>query len=182
MLLLKILYTVGQLTRLASGKRTDSATDDVVDIASSPASGLHVIALHTIQLINYIFKFLHCFFCGLEFSFLAAAVVAMQQGYLDAPVTSRERFEAAERIQPIWEQIGRVLGPEPFKHYELHAFGERRNDRERALEMLEAWAMKFGNGATREQLIDAMMRFNYSTEVTEIFSGKIHLPLKSYSI
>ena len=122
------------------------------------------------------------FFCGLKFPFLAAAVVAMQQGYLDAPVTSCERFEAAERIQPIWKQIGRVLGPQPFEHYHIHAFGEKANDRERALEMLEAWAKKFGRRATRGQLIDAMMRFDYSTEVAEIFSGKIHLPLKSYSI
>ena len=95
--------------------------------------------------------------------------------YLDSPVTSRERFEVAERIQPIWKQIGRVLGPEPFKHYEIHAFGEKENDRERALEMLEAWAMKFGSRATRGQLIDAMMRFGYSTEVAEVLSGKIYL-------
>ncbi|XP_065835879.1 uncharacterized protein [Oscarella lobularis] len=133
-----------QLTRLASGKRIDSATDDIDVISSSPAS---------------------------------AAAAAKHQGkdiansdYLDGPVTSHERFEAAERIQPIWKQIGRVLGPEPFKHYELHAFGEKANDRERALEMLEAWAMKFGRRATRGQLIDAMMRFDYSTEVAEIFS------------
>ncbi|XP_065835304.1 death-associated protein kinase 1-like isoform X2 [Oscarella lobularis] len=91
--------------------------------------------------------------------------------YLDTPVTSRERFEASRRIQSIWKQIGRVLEPEPYKHYDLHTFGDKRSDMEAALEMLDAWADNFGARATRRRLIDAMKYLGYSAEVAEIFQG-----------
>ena len=92
---------------------------------------------------------------------------------LYTPITSRERFEASRCIVPIWKQIGRVLAPEPYKHYHLHEFGYRRSAREAALVMLDSWADSFGARATRRHLIDAMMCVGYSSEISEIFLGKL---------
>ncbi|XP_065831509.1 uncharacterized protein [Oscarella lobularis] len=87
------------------------------------------------------------------------------------PMTALERFQAAKRIQPVWNRVGRVLGPEPFEDFEMHAFGEKRNDHDRALDMLDAWANKFGRGATRRQFIAAARDVGYSNAVASIFSG-----------
>ena len=94
--------------------------------------------------------------------------------FLDTPMTLHERFRAAQRIQPKWSSIGRILEPEPFEHFEIHAFGEKRSDNDRALEMLDAWANKFGARATRRHFINAMKDpdVGYSNEVAPIFAGK----------
>ena len=91
--------------------------------------------------------------------------------YLDNPPTALELFRAAERIQPVWRRIGKILGPEPFQFYQLHAFEEKRNDQDRALDMLDAWANKFGKRATRRHFITAMKNVGCSTEtIASIFS------------
>ena len=87
-------------------------------------------------------------------------------------MTGREIFRAAERIQPVWNLVGRVLEPEPFQHFQLHAFGEKKNDHERALDMLDAWANTFGRRATRRHFIASMRDVGYLKEVASIFSGK----------
>ncbi|XP_065839615.1 death-associated protein kinase 1-like [Oscarella lobularis] len=93
--------------------------------------------------------------------------------YLDNPPTALEQFRAAERIQPVWRRIGKILGPEPFQFYQLHAFEEKRNDQDRALDMLDAWANKFGKRATRRHFITAMKNVGCSTEtIASIFSGQ----------
>ncbi|XP_065835690.1 uncharacterized protein [Oscarella lobularis] len=93
--------------------------------------------------------------------------------FLDTPMTSQERLRAALRIQPNWSIIGRILGPKPFEHFEMHAFEEKRNNRDRALDMLDAWANKFGARATRRHFINAVKDpdVGYSDEVANIFSG-----------
>ncbi|XP_065830423.1 uncharacterized protein [Oscarella lobularis] len=93
------------------------------------------------------------------------------EDYLDEPLTGREIFRAAERIQPVWNLVGRVLGPEPFQRFQLHAFGEKKNDHERALDMLDAWANQFGRRATRRHFIASMRDVGYLKEVASIFSG-----------
>ena len=100
--------------------------------------------------------------------------------FLDKPMTLRERFRAAQRTQPKWRSIGRILGPEPFEHFEIHAFGEQRNDVDRAVEMLDAWADKFGMRATRRHFINAVTDpdIGYSNEVPAIFSGKFLVVLR----
>ena len=95
-------------------------------------------------------------------------------------MTALERFQAAKRIQPVWNRVGRVLGPEPFEDFEMHAFGEKRNDHDRALDMLDAWANKFGRGATRRQFIAAARDVGYSNAVASIFSGKFLFCSKLY--
>ncbi|XP_065835188.1 death-associated protein kinase 1-like isoform X2 [Oscarella lobularis] len=92
--------------------------------------------------------------------------------YLDASPNSDEKFKVAERIQSVWNRIGRILGPEPFKHYQLHAFGEKRTDLDRAFAMLDAWASEFGRSATRRQLIKAMKRVGCLADAEEVFSGQ----------
>ena len=100
--------------------------------------------------------------------------------FLDTPMISLERCRAAQRIQPKWRSIGRILGPKPFEHFEIHAFGEQRNDIDRALEMLDAWANKFGSKATRRHFINALKDpdVGYSYEVAAIFSGKFLVVLR----
>ena len=95
-------------------------------------------------------------------------------------MTSMERFRAAQRIQPKWRSIGRILGPEPFESFEIHAFGEKRNDKDAALEMLDAWANKFGGRATRRHFVDAVKDpdVGYSNIVAVIFSGKFLFVLR----
>ena len=101
--------------------------------------------------------------------------------FLDTPMTSLERFRAAQRIRAKWRNVGRILEPKPFTHNEIHAFGEQRNDSERAVEMLEAWASKFGNKATRRHFINAMNDpdVGYSNEVPEIFPSKFLVVLRA---
>ena len=96
-------------------------------------------------------------------------------------MTSLERFRAAQRIRAKWRNVGRILEPKPFTHNEIHAFGEKGNDSERAVEMLEAWASKFGNKATRRHFINAMNDpdIDYSDEVPEIFPGKFPVVLRA---
>ena len=95
-------------------------------------------------------------------------------------MTLTERFRAAQRIQPKWRSIGRILGPEPFEPFEIHAFGEKRNDKDAALEMLDAWTDKFGGRATRRHFVDAVKDpdVGYSNTVAAIFSGKLLVRLR----
>ena len=101
--------------------------------------------------------------------------------FLDTPMTAREKVRAAQRIQAKWRIVAKILEPEPFKHYEIHAFGEKGNDSERAIEMLEAWESKFGNRAIRRHFINAVNDpdVGYSNEVPEIFSGKFLVVLRA---
>ena len=95
-------------------------------------------------------------------------------------MTPQERFRAAKRIQAEWRSIARILKPEPFRLHDIHAFGEKGNDSERAVEMLEAWASKFGNKATRRHFINAVNDpdVGYSNVVADIFSGKFLFVLR----
>ena len=96
-------------------------------------------------------------------------------------MASKERFRAAQRIRAKWRNVGRILEPEPFEHNEIYAFGEKGNDSDRAaVEMLEAWANKFGKKATRRHFINATNDpdVGYSNEVPEIFSGKFLVLLR----
>ena len=95
-------------------------------------------------------------------------------------MTEPEILRAAERIQPVWKLVGRSLGPEPFQRFQLHAFGEKQNDHERALDMLDAWANKFGIRATRRHFIASMKGVGYLKEVASIFSGKFLFCSKFY--
>ena len=81
-------------------------------------------------------------------------------------MTSLERFRAAQRIQAKWRSIATLLEMKAFRHNEIH------DDSERALEMLEAWANKFGDKATRRRFITALKDagVGYSNEIAEIFS------------
>ena len=97
-------------------------------------------------------------------------------------MTSLERFRAAQRIRAKWRNVGRILEPKPsFTHDEIHAFGKQHSDSEPAVEMLEAWASKFGNRATRRHFISAMNDpdVGYSNEVPEIFPGKFLVALRA---
>ena len=60
--------------------------------------------------------------------------------YLDKEVTDKERIKAAIRIQSRWQRIGRILGPKPFKDYEIDAFEQKKEYRDQAQAMLDAWA------------------------------------------
>ena len=90
-------------------------------------------------------------------------------------MTSIERFRAAQRIQ------ARILKPEPFEHNKIQSLGEQCNDSERAVEMLETWANKFGVRATRRHFIDAVKDpdVGYSNVVPDIFSGKFLVVLRA---
>ena len=89
-------------------------------------------------------------------------------------MTGPEILRAAERIQPVWKLVGRSLGPESFQRFQLHSFGETQNDHERALDMLDALANKFGRRATPSHFISSMKDVGYlkKKEVASIFSGK----------
>ena len=122
---------------------------------------------------------LFMFISYLSPTFLDVAFV-FDNEFLDTPMTSQERLRAALRIQPNWSIIGRILGPKPFEHFEMHAFEEKRNNRDRALDMLDAWANKFGTRATRRHFINAVKDpdVGYSDEVANIFSGKLFVGLR----
>ena len=100
--------------------------------------------------------------------------------FLDKPMTSKERVKAAERIQPKWRIFGRILRPEPFADFEIYAFEEKRTERDRALDMLDAWAKRFGKRATRRHFIYALedTTIGYSDEVAAIFSGSFLVLLR----
>ena len=116
--------------------------------------------------------FISALFLDVAFSF--------DDEFLNTPMTSQERLRAAQRIQPKWSIIGRILGPEPFEHFEMHAFEEKRTDHDRALDMLDAWADKFGTRATRRHFINAVKDpdVGYSNEVATIFSGRFLVVLR----
>ena len=103
--------------------------------------------------------------------------------FLDTPMAPQERFRAAQRIQPKWRSIGRILGPEPFKDFEIYAFGEKRSDNDGALQMLDAWANKSGKTATRRHFLNAVKDpdVGYSNLVAAIFPGKFLVLLRVLS-
>eukprot|EP00118_Oscarella_pearsei_P008581 m.45158 g.45158 ORF g.45158 m.45158 type:complete len:225 (+) comp33568_c1_seq2:59-733(+) len=85
-------------------------------------------------------------------------------------ITKDEIIEVAKRIQHIWKLIAKQLGPEPkFESYELHAFEEERNDRNRAQAMLEAWQEKHSKRATRREVILAMKKEKLITQISDLF-------------
>ena len=88
------------------------------------------------------------------------------------PVTSEERRQTARRIPAEWRRIGRILGPEPkLREYDLEECELICEPRDRALVMLNEWAKKHGNKATRRHLIDAMIKEELKARVFGIFPG-----------
>ncbi|XP_065839789.1 uncharacterized protein [Oscarella lobularis] len=90
--------------------------------------------------------------------------------YRDKEVTDKERIEAAIRIQSRWPRIGRILGPKPFKDYELAAFEQKKEYRDQAQAMLDAWANAHYKKATRRCLIKAMEEEDLAKAAAEVFS------------
>ena len=97
--------------------------------------------------------------------------------YTKLKVNRDEIIEAAKRIRTRWRDIGEILGPEPrFQSHELDGFGEGRDERERAKNMLKAWAEKHYTKATREHLIKAMEKEGYREQISEVFKASSAQP------
>ena len=86
-------------------------------------------------------------------------------------VTSKEERRAvAKKIRLNWRHVGEVLGPDPtFEDDELDGFEGKRDDRDRAQAMLDAWARKHHQKATRRMLILALKEEDYGTVIKETF-------------
>ena len=86
-------------------------------------------------------------------------------------VTSKEaRRAVAQEIRAKWRHVGEVLGPDPkFKASDLDGFGEKENNRDRAQAMLDAWAEKHHEKATKRMLILALKVEDYGAVIREIF-------------
>ena len=93
---------------------------------------------------------------------------------LDKEVTRDEIREAAKRIRSYWRRVGEILGPKPlFESHNLDGFEEKKDDRDRAQAMLDAWANKHHKKATRRCLIRAMKEEDHAADAAKIFSSNL---------
>ena len=77
----------------------------------------------------------------------------------------------AKEIRAKWRHVGEVIGPDPkFKASDLDGFGEKGNDRDRAQAMLDAWAERKHEKATKRMLILALKEEDYGKVISEIFN------------
>ena len=89
---------------------------------------------------------------------------------LNGVTSKEERRAVAKKIRDNWKHVGEVLGPNPkFKDDELKGFGEEENNRSRAQAMLDAWAERRHEKATKRMLILALKEEDYGTVIREIF-------------
>ncbi|XP_065845380.1 uncharacterized protein [Oscarella lobularis] len=91
--------------------------------------------------------------------------------YLNEIVSKVERRAVAQRIRAKWRRVGQVLGPDPtFEDHELDGFEEKRDNRDRAQAMLDAWAEKHHKKATRTMLIIALKEEGYGLLISDVFN------------
>ena len=92
--------------------------------------------------------------------------------YLNEAVSRDEIREAAKRIQSYWRRVGEILGPKPlFESYDLDGYEEKKDGRDQAHAMLDAWAQKKDKKATRRYLIEAMDKEGHAVDAAEVFPG-----------
>ncbi|XP_065836779.1 uncharacterized protein [Oscarella lobularis] len=86
---------------------------------------------------------------------------------LDGVVSKEERRALAKKIRSNWRHVGEVL---KFEEDELDGFEAKRDDRDRAQAMLDAWAERNHEKATRRMLILALKEEDYGKVISEIFN------------
>ena len=91
--------------------------------------------------------------------------------FIDEMVTKDELWDVAKEIRAKWRHVGEALGPDPkFRASDLDGFEEKKNNRDRAQAMLDAWAQKHHKRATRRVLIFALKEEEgYGTLIREVF-------------
>ena len=77
----------------------------------------------------------------------------------------------AKKIRSNWRHVGEILGPDPtFEDDELDGFEGKRDDRDRAQAMLDAWAKRNHEKATKRMLILALKEEDYGKVVSDVFN------------
>ena len=85
---------------------------------------------------------------------------------LDRVTSKDERIALAKKIRAKWRHVGEALGLEDD---ELDGFAEKKDDRDRAQAMLDAWAQKKHKNATRKMLILALKKEGYGKVISDVF-------------
>ena len=103
-------------------------------------------------------------------SFLSVVYMLPSGSSLDDVVSDDERIDVAKEIRAKWRHVGEALGPDPkFRANDLDGFEEKKNNRDRAQAMLDAWAQKHHKRATRRQLILALKKEGYGALISDVF-------------